>query len=355
MAEFLGLGLSHYPPLSGSDEDMAGILRASLKDPDVPADAVDLANWPALMREEWGDDEGVAAAAKHRADMVRGIRKVRAALDSFDPDVVLIFGDDQYENFREDIIPPYCVLAYQDMDVYPWKDVHESGMLSGKANTWDEPVDTVRRVRCHRDAGRYIAEQLIRSGFDISYAYEPLHHPGLPHAFLNAVLYLDYDRTGFDYPVVPIQVNCYGPYVIAHKGFMSKLADRDKQLDPPAPLPSRCYDLGANIARVCQESDYRVALVASSSWSHAFLTDKTHRLLPDVDFDKMLYQRLVSGDLAFFRNLTPEQLADTGNPEMLNWCALFGAMDYLGYERKYSDFVETYVFNSCKVTAVFEA
>ena len=30
MAEILGLGLSHYPPLSGFDENMAGILRGRL-------------------------------------------------------------------------------------------------------------------------------------------------------------------------------------------------------------------------------------------------------------------------------------------------------------------------------------
>ena len=354
MAEIIGLGLSHYPPLSGTDEDMAGILRRSLKDPDVPPEAGDPANWPELMREEWGSDDGASGAARHREGMLRGLRKVRQALDDFNPDLVVIWGDDQYENFREDIVPPYCVLAYEDMDVYPWQDVHESGMLSGKANAWNEPADTRRRVRCHRDAGRHIAEQLILSGFDMAYAYQPLHHPGLSHAFLNAVLYLDYDRLGFDYPIVPVQINCYGSYVIAHKGFMSSLADRAAQLDPPAPMPSRCFDLGANIARICRDSEYRVALVASSSWSHAFLTDKTYRLFPDNEFDRKMYEHLTQGRLREFRELTPEQLTDSGNPELLNWCALLGAMDYLGHQPVYSDFVETYVYNSNKVSAVFQ-
>ena len=37
--------------------------------------------------------------------------RARAALDAFNPDFVLMWGDDQYENFREDIIPAYCISA----------------------------------------------------------------------------------------------------------------------------------------------------------------------------------------------------------------------------------------------------
>ena len=36
MAEILGLGLTHYPPLCVPDADMAGILRWTLQDPAIP-------------------------------------------------------------------------------------------------------------------------------------------------------------------------------------------------------------------------------------------------------------------------------------------------------------------------------
>jgi hypothetical protein len=36
MAEILGLGATHFPPLAGRDEDMAGILRRALADPALP-------------------------------------------------------------------------------------------------------------------------------------------------------------------------------------------------------------------------------------------------------------------------------------------------------------------------------
>ena len=41
--------------------------------------------------------------------------------EAFDPDIVLICGDDQYENFREDIIPAFCVMGLdQDFAIQPW-------------------------------------------------------------------------------------------------------------------------------------------------------------------------------------------------------------------------------------------
>jgi hypothetical protein len=119
MAEILGLGVSHYPPLSGLDEDMANAHRGRLKDPDIPATAKDPNTWSELAQREWADP--VAAAASHRAAMRTGISRVRQALDDFDPDFVLIWGDDQYENFKEDIVPALSVLAYEDMTIKPWE------------------------------------------------------------------------------------------------------------------------------------------------------------------------------------------------------------------------------------------
>lgn len=353
MAEVLGIGISHYPPFSGRDEDMASILRERLLDPDVPAPEKDPARWPALMREEWGSDRGTKAAARHRAAMLVGLRRAREALDAFQPDLVLLWGDDQYENFKEDVVPPFCVLAYEDMEVRPWAHAGESAMMHGKPNCWGEPPDQRFLVRGHREAGKHIVSALLEREFDVAYAYRPLHHPGLPHAFLYGILYLDYDRKGFPYPVVPFQVNCYGQLVISHRGFARRFADNRKPLDPPSPTPRRCFDLGCAVARICRDSPWRVALVASSSWSHAFMVDKTWRMRPDVQTDRALYEAMVRGDYAFWRSFTLNQVIDAGEQETLNWFALVGAMSELGQRCAWSDFVETYVFNSSKVAAIF--
>jgi hypothetical protein len=361
MAEILGIGISHYPPLSGRDEDMANILKGRLADPGVPATAKDPANWPEKMRSEWGTDKGRTGAGAHRAAMLKGLYKARAAIDEFKPDWVLIWGDDQYENFREDIIPPFCVMAYEDLIVRPWADASGSAMFakdgdqwgSGKPNVGQESAEHSFRFRGQREAGKYLASALIESNFDVAYAYKPLHHASLPHAYLNSVLYLDYARQGFEYPIVPFQINCYGRLVVSHKGFISAFNDRSRPLDPPSPSPHRIFDLGAAVARICLESPWRVALIASSSWSHAFLVDKTWRMQPDIAQDRELYDALLNRDFDRWRSTSLKQIEESGEQELLNWFALAGAVKTLDLPCVWSDFVETHLFNSSKVTAIF--
>lgn len=362
MGEVLGIGITHYPPLSGRDEDMANILKGRLRDPDLPAAQRDPASWPGPMRDEWGADEGLTGARRHREAVVRGLRRAREALERFNPDFVLVWGDDQYENFKESIVPPFCVLAYEDMQVQPWAQATESAMFSsrrdewggGRPNIWGEPRDHTIRVKGRPDAARELATRLIERDFDMSYAYEPLNHPGLAHAFLNSVLYLDYDRKGFPWPLVPFQINCYGRAVISYRGYISRLADRGRPLDPPSPSPRRVFALGRAVAAIIRDSPWRVALVGSSSWSHAFLNESSDRMQPDVAFDGSMYEALRAGNYAAFSDLPLEKLEQTGNQEMLNWCALLGAMAELDRRCTWSELVQTYVFNSSKVSAVFE-
>src|SRR5438046_6478083 len=196
MGEILGLGMTHYPPLAGRDENMSGILRGTLRDPAISAEVKNPANWPPLMQREWGTDQGKAAAAEHRQVLVSGLDTIRSVIDEFRPDFVLIWGDDQYENFTEDIIPPFCILAYERMEArHRTRDVETP-------NVWGEGADTVFRVAGHREAGKYLAARLLEDGVDTAYAYRPLHHAGLAHAFLNTIMFLDYDRGGFPYPGV---------------------------------------------------------------------------------------------------------------------------------------------------------
>jgi hypothetical protein len=81
MAEILALGISHYPPLTGRDDRMSAILRRMMQNPKLPADLRTPEGWPAEMRAEWGDDQGTASAARHRAALVGWMEKTRAALD----------------------------------------------------------------------------------------------------------------------------------------------------------------------------------------------------------------------------------------------------------------------------------
>jgi hypothetical protein len=348
MSEFIGLGLTHYPSLLGLDGNMAWLLQWTLEDPDIPASAKDPENWSDAMRSEWGDDQGKSAAAVHRAQLMDGFNHVRQALEDFAPDVVVMFGDDQYENFKEDLIPPFAVLAYTDMEIKPWQAMKRRR----GDNLWGESVDTVFPVRGAQEIGRYLASKLIDRGFDMPYAYEPRHQEGLSHSFLNALLLLDIDRKGFAYPVLPISVNCYGERVVSHKGTISRFRDRDKIPDPPSPSPSRCMDLGAAVAEILLESPWRAAIIASSSWSHAFLTDHTWRLHPDHEADVALFESLTKGDFAFWRTRSRSELERAGQHEMLNWFCLAGALEHQDVRPDWATLVSTDVFNSNKVFAV---
>jgi hypothetical protein len=354
MAQVLGLGLSHYPPLSMPDAKMAGILAATLEDPAIPAEARDPANWSPTMRAEWGTDQGAAAAAGHRAALVECFAKLRATLDDFDPDVVLIWGDDQYENFREDVIPAFTVCAYPDLDFHPWRHAQRSSMAEGgKVNAWGEGPDKHYRVKGDRGFGRRLATGLLEAGFDVAYAYQPLHHPGFAHAFGNAILYLDYERRGWPYRTVAMPINCYGRRVISCRGFLTRFGD-DIDFDPPSPSPTRCFDLGAQVGRWLATQEGRVALIASSSWSHAFLCDHTWRLRPDTAADRQLYDALVAGDFGVWHGQSLAAFERAGQQEMLNWSPLLGAMQALGTRLQWSRFIATEVFNSNKVFAIFE-
>src|SRR5690606_3345026 len=88
-----------------------------LQDPAVPDEMRDPASWPAGLRAEWGEDQGLTAAREQRKALTDDFRIMRGELERFDPDFVLIWGDDQYENFREDGVPGFSVLAYDHVDV----------------------------------------------------------------------------------------------------------------------------------------------------------------------------------------------------------------------------------------------
>jgi hypothetical protein len=347
MAEILGIGTTHYPGATGPAENMSGIVRAVLADPGLPEKYRDRANWPAQMREEYGDDEGRSAGERHQAALKSHFRRAREELERFNPDVVIIFGDDQYENFKEGIIPPFCVQAYEEVVFHPF--AHARG-----TNVWGEGPEKEFRVKGHRQAGKFLARRLIEQNIDTPYAYQPLHDE-LSHAFANTILFLDWERKGFPWAVIPFQINCYGSRVIYQQGGRAPLGKvvNEGDLDPPSPSPARCMQVGAAIARAMSESPWKTALIASSSWSHAFLTDKNYQLHPDVPADRRLFNALTAGDYETWRNTSLDSFVESGQQEMLNWAVLAGAMDQLGRKPDVCEFVETWVCNSDKIFAVF--
>lgn len=349
----IGLGMTHYPLLAGTDERMADLLRWTLRDPDIPADKLAVESWPKLMREEWGSDDAVASAAEHRRLLVEDLARCREALDDFSPDVVLVWGDDQYENFREEVVPPFCVLAYPDLSVKAFEHMNELGI----PNAWRLPDGQEIVVRGDVPTARRLANDLLHDGFDVAYSYRKRADSRFPHSILNTQLFLDYDDAGsnFRYPIVPMTVNCYGQHAIARRGGMARFAEiREEEIDPVGPSPQRCFDLGRAVARSFAQTDLKVAFVASSSWSHAFLNDKDWHLFPDAEADEKLYSALAAGDMETFASPTVADIVAAGQHEMLNWFCLAGAVTENNLDLEWSDLVMTDAFNSNKCFAIYQ-
>jgi hypothetical protein len=81
----------------------------------------------------------------------------------FNPDLVLMWDDDQYENFQEYVVPSYCIVAYER---FPFKSPPDN--VWGKGETFDLPG--------HPAAAKMLATRLIEEGFDTAYAYKPLRY-----------------------------------------------------------------------------------------------------------------------------------------------------------------------------------
>jgi len=351
MAEILGLGMSHFPGLSFVDEDMTNTLRRTLASKRVAEASKDPRNWPAGMQAEWADDQGAAAGRVHRERCHAATRVLRERLDAFNPDVVVVFGDDQYENFTEDVVPPFCVYAVDEMTSRPFDS--DPTKPPARRNMWNEPADTVFRHAGSARIGRWLARALNDDGYPVPYAYRVRYERGLAHAFINTLLYLDVDRKGFPYPVLPFHVNCYGGDLIRSRGGLIPAVDAEGDRDPPAPSPRACYDMGRAVARAFRRSPWRVALVASSSWSHAFLTARTGWIYPDHESDRARLAELRDSRYAAWRELSGTQLEDAGQHELLNWVTVAGAADELGMKTEVVDWVECWTYNSDKCYAVF--
>jgi hypothetical protein len=92
----------------------------------------------------------IAAAREHERRLLGGFRALRAELDAFAPDLVLIWGDDQYENFRNDCVPAFCAYIFDEIECRPYGGGRRPFQTA--ESSYGLPPETARRVRGHREA-----------------------------------------------------------------------------------------------------------------------------------------------------------------------------------------------------------
>ena len=206
---------------------------------------------------------------------IAAMLKLGNVLDETKPDALVVLASDHLETFFLQSVPTFAVIA------------GERARTAFAGRTWNPPI--------HQPLSEGLLDGLVRRDFDMAYSQDAV----LGHSFAAPFEWILGKR---DIPVVPLFVNTYLP---------------------PLPRPQRCAALGRAIAEIVASRPERVALLASGGMSHYPGTAKYYE--PAFDFDRWCIRELENSHSDSFLNLSPEQLDEVGNTEMLPWAIVLGA------------------------------
>jgi hypothetical protein len=280
-------------------------------------------------------DELLAAADPKIADQIdedvfcrkfnalqEALNDLQASFAEVNPDVVVMFGDDQDEMFFDDNYPMISVYWGDILTHYPRtldRPAMSEAMRIADAVYGTEiieyPVETT--------LGLHVIEKLVECDFDVAHRrYAQEEYGG---SIGPATWYLDYQRQtkprrqgmahAFAYPVcrwfagkrppmLPITINtCYPPNWIS---------------------PKRAFALGRAVreAVLSWQSDARVAIVTSGGLSHFSV---------DEEIDHLALNGLTNADEHILSGL-PRWKLQSATTEILNWVAAAGAMGSIPME-----------------------
>ena len=300
----LGIGTSHSPQLSVPWTQWNLLREKDRTDPRL--------DYPALLksaRKSKPNIEQELTEEKWRQrheSCQNAIATLGATLRQANPDVVVVFGDDQHEQFHDDNLPTFAIYHGKSLPVVrhsglrpaAWKDAEERG--------WAE---TEAEYRSGWELAEHLIASLTADEFDIARCSRLREEIGVGHAFSFV-----YRRIwpGGAVPVLPVMINTYYP--------------------PNQPTPKRCYALGAAVRRAIESwsADARVVVMASGGLSHMII---------DEELDRATINALLRKDHARL-SLLPREKLSGGTSEILNWVALAGAMEPMAM--KLIDYVPTY-------------
>jgi aromatic ring-opening dioxygenase LigB subunit len=297
----IGIGTSHSPQLSIRAQDWDHLLKKDQTDPRL--------DYPNLLKRAKPGIEAELTPEKFRQRdqaCLKAIDDLGKALKKARVDTVVVFGDDQQEQFHDDNMPMFAiyhgtslpVVRHNNLRPAAWKDAEERG--------WAE---TAPEYETDHELAEHLVRALTDAEFDIARCNKLRAEIGVGHAF--SFLYRRI-LPGGKLPMVPIMVNTYYP--------------------PNQPTPKRCYAFGQAVRRAVEAWDVnkRVALMASGGLSHVVI---------DEEIDAMVIDGLKNKRPETLFRLPREKLHG-GTSEILNWVALAGAMEER--ELKYFEYVTTY-------------
>jgi len=207
----------------------------------------------------------------------RSMNELGKVLDETKPDVIIFLGADHVETFSVSCVPTFCLVAGDTAHA----------KFAGREH----------KLPIHREMAEDILHKLVTDfNFYISYSEDA----ELGHAFSIPFEYVIGKR---NIPVIPFFTNVYVP---------------------PLPTAKRCEALGKALAQIVKGRKERVAIIASGGMSH--FPGTTKYLHPEFDFARGLVSQMEAGNTDALLNMTPEQLDEVGNTELLSWAVMFGAI-----------------------------
>lgn len=196
--------------------------------------------------------DDVATNRAKAARVAAAFAVLKSRLAAAQPDVIVVFGDDQLECFDFRNYPTFAIYA----------GARFQGSLAGGGTA---------AVPGHPALASALLTGLMRRGFDPAFSLDmPRPEHGIGHAFLRPAESL----TDFTIPIVPVFLNCY--YA-------------------PQPTARRCHELGTAVRQIIDEhpGDLRVAVVGSGGLWH---TPRAKDAYLDEGFDRAILAAMTAGD-----------------------------------------------------------
>jgi hypothetical protein len=233
-----------------------------------------------LTRELRGAKGGFAAGVpvETRAEMEAKEARIRAGraalrdvLRAAAPDVLVIFGDDQLEQFKLTNFPALSIFTGAHFSGFHVAPV-DGPPVAGDWPPFPRTPDHWATVAGRPDLATWLLTRLSARGFDMAFSTQ-LNDPerGMGHAIMRPHTLLE---TGFAIPTVPVWINCYYG---------------------PQPTGQRCYDFGRAVRETIDAfpADLRVAVIGSGGLWH---TPGAGNSILDEQFDAAILAEVASGD-----------------------------------------------------------
>jgi protocatechuate 4,5-dioxygenase beta chain len=220
---------------------------------------------------------------------------LREQIERYEPEALVVIGDDQGDMFDESIIPTLYVFIGSEL----W----------GLDGTRYRPHHERNRIifPCHSELAKFVLKGLIKRGFDAAFGstFRPLGHPdeGVSHMISHPIPVL---TPRLDVPIVPIFLNEYFPPLVSGE---------------------RCIALGRALADILNEWPGRVAIYASGGLSHDPIGPRAGWI--DEPLDRWFLERLERNAVQEFSHLFTfdSDTLRSGTGEMRAWIAVAAAMN----------------------------